>query len=86
MREADREFRAATLRLEREAAERTWLAWHIAAFGRMQKLPPLKDLLAKSEHPRSRQTPDEMLMTMKGIFLAFGGNPEQLKDRHDNPG
>lgn len=32
------------MRFKREHNERAWLAWHIAALYRQEKLPPLRDL------------------------------------------
>jgi len=81
LKEADRELSGAMKRRERESDERIWLAWHIVALDRTQKLPQLQDLLARPTTGTSRrqQTGPEMLAAMKGMFLAFGGNPEQLK-------
>jgi hypothetical protein len=80
-REVDREMRGTKRRLEREADERMSLAWHIVALDRTKKLPKLETLLIgnKGTRNRRRQTPDEHLVAMKSIFLAFGGNPEELK-------
>lgn len=73
-------MRGTKRRIEREADERMSLAWHIVALDRTKKLPKLETLLigGKSRNGR-RQTPDEHLVAMKSIFLAFGGNPEELK-------
>lgn len=78
--EIDREMRGFRLRLEREADERMSLAWHVVALDRTKKLPKLDTLLISGKRPRGRrQTPDEQLLAMKSIFLAFGGDPEELK-------
>lgn len=67
-------------RIEREADERMSLAWHIVALDRTKKLPKLESLLISNRRPVGRrQTPDEHLVAMKSIFLAFGGDPEELK-------
>jgi hypothetical protein len=81
LREVDREMRGARKRLEREADERMSLAWHIVALDRTKKLPKLETLLIGNKGTRNsrRQTPEEHLVAMKSIFLAFGGNPEELK-------
>lgn len=79
LKEADRELRGAMKRRQRETDERLWLAWHIVALDRTERLPKLETLLARPEAPRRKQSPEEMLTAMKGIFLAFGGSPEQLK-------
>ena len=81
-REVERELRAAHRRREIEADERLSLAWHVEAFARTKKLPKLQDIIGKSSrqrHPSRPQSPDEQLANMKAIFLAFGGNPEDLK-------
>lgn len=78
MREVDREFRAATRMREREANERMWLAWHIVALDRTDRLPKLDTLITKANAPRRRQTGEELLFAMKSIFLAFGGDPAEL--------
>lgn len=79
MREAEREMQAVSRMRTRETNERLWLAWHIVALDRTERLPKLETLLVRPEAPRRKQSPEEMLTAMKGIFLAFGGNPEQLK-------
>lgn len=78
--EVDREMRGARKRLEREADERMSLAWHIVALDRTKKLPKLETLLISGKPPRGKaQTPEEHLVAMKTIFLAFGGDPAELK-------
>lgn len=81
-REIDREMRAAMKRREIEADERMSMAWHIAAFTRVdhKKFPKLKDVLGRvSRGTPKPQSPDVQLANMKAMFLAFGGNPEDLK-------
>jgi hypothetical protein len=78
--EADREMKGAMRRLEREADERMSLAWHIVALDRTRKLPKLESLLIGNRPGNGRrQTPEEHLIALKSIFLAFGGDPEELK-------
>lgn len=78
--EADREMKGAMRRLEREADERMSLAWHIVALDRTRKLPKLESLLIGNRRGNGRrQTPEEHLVAMKSIFLAFGGDPEELR-------
>jgi hypothetical protein len=77
--EVDREMRGARQRLEREANERMSLAWHIVALDRTKKLPKLETLLIGSRGRGRAQTPEEHLIAMKSIFLAFGGTLEELK-------
>lgn len=77
LREAEREFRGLAKVRERETNERLWLAWHIVALDRTEKLPPLDTLLVKSQ-PKRPQSGEEKLLAMKSIFLAFGGDPAEL--------
>lgn len=76
--EAEREFRGLARIRERETNERIWLAWHIVALDRTDRLPKLESLLVKKSEPKRKQTPEEMLLAMKSIFLAFGGDPAQM--------
>lgn len=78
MREVDREFRATAMIREREHNERAWLAWHIVALDRVKKFPDLEKLLIRPEAKR-RQTPEEQEAALKALFLAWGGNPEELR-------
>lgn len=67
-------------RLERETDERMSLAWHIIALDRTKKLPKLETLMIGARPGNGRrQTPEEHLIALKSIFLAFGGDPEELK-------
>lgn len=78
-REAEREMRGAQRRREQEADERMSLAWHVVALDRSKKLPKLEMLLISGRRkPSRRQTPEDHLIAMKTIFLAFGGDPEEL--------
>ena len=83
MREAEREFRATAKIREREANERLWLAWHIVALDRTEKLPKLETLMIKSSAPKRQQSSDEMLAIMKAMFLAFGGDPAELRAENE---
>lgn len=86
MKEVDREMRGAMKRREREMDERMWLAWHIVALDRTNKLPRLQELLSKTPTEKRKQSGEEMLAAMKGIFLAFGGDPAQMKGDNDQHG
>lgn len=77
--EVDREMLAALRSREREADERIALAWYIVALDRTKKLPKLEALLPSRNSNRQRQTPEQHLVAMKSIFLAFGGDPAELK-------
>ena len=78
-REVDREMAGVVRNREREADERIALAWYIVALDRTKKLPKLETLLPSRTRVRQRQTPEEHLVAMKTIFLAFGGDPAELK-------
>lgn len=79
-REVDREMRGAARRREREHDGRMSLAWHVVALDRAKKLPKLETLLiGATRKPARRQTPDDHLIAMKTIFIAFGGDPEELR-------
>lgn len=88
VKEIDREMGGAMKARDREANERMWLAWHIVALDRTKKLPKLETLLIKPRaagRPR-RQTPEQMVVAMKAIFLAFGGDPAELGLTNDQHG
>ena len=55
--------------------ELLFLAWHIEAFAKQNKLPPLESLLFKedSEQKTKQQTPDEMIAVCRLINSALGG-------------
>jgi hypothetical protein len=74
-------MRAMGRRRQREADERMALAWHIVALDRTKRLPKLETLLSSGVRRQSgrRQTPEEHLIAMKTIFIAFGGDPAELK-------
>jgi hypothetical protein len=51
------------------------LAWHIEAFARQKKLPPLERLLKPDDKPTSRaMTPEQIQATLRGIFGARKAN------------
>lgn len=80
MREADREFRGVQRVREREANERMSLAWHIVGLDRTKKLPKLETLMIrKAPASRRKQTPEQILVGMKTLFLAHGGDPADLR-------
>lgn len=41
-------------RLEREAKDAAWLAWHVAALGRTKKLPKFTEFLRPKANPRAQ--------------------------------
>lgn len=81
-REISREFMAREKAVARATAENAWLAWHVAALTRAKKLPPLKKMIDGLTRPNraNRQSPEIQLAMMKSMFLAFGGDPQQLRE------
>lgn len=60
--------------------ELAWLAWHTAALTRARKMPKLKDMLSTARtRPRERQSAEVQEAMIKAMFLAYGGDPEELK-------
>lgn len=45
---------------------------------RAEKLPDLKTLLSDARRPARPQTDEEIEIAADGLFLAMGGDPEQL--------
>lgn len=64
-------------RLSAEQDGRAWLAWHVAALSRQTKLPDLSDLLTKQKN-QAPQTQEQIEISLEQLFLAWGGDPEQL--------
>jgi hypothetical protein len=64
-------------RLAVEQDGRSWLAWHVAALSRQPKLP---DLGSMFEHQKKQapQTAEQQEIGLDQLFLAWGGDPEQL--------
>jgi hypothetical protein len=73
---------AVAKRDEREHNARVWLAWHIAAFHRMKKLPELKKLLS-TQTSRPRQSWRQQLVIMAEWAAAQQAAKKQLKDLKD---
>lgn len=63
----------AASRLKREHNDRAWLAWHVAALGRLKKLPKLKDMM-HGEKPRGRKMTPEQLEAATRSWLAGARN------------
>jgi len=56
--------------------ELIYIAWHVAAFNRQQRLPALQSVLAsESAEPdqEREQTTEEMITVCKLLTAAFGG-------------
>lgn len=60
---------AANRRIVREMNQNMHIAWHIAAFGRMKKMPKLSNLMMKPP-ARKRQTWQEQLAVMDAWMNA----------------
>jgi hypothetical protein len=52
--------------------ELIYLAWHVEAFARQKKMPPLKGLMQDTSEKR-QQTDDEMMAACRILNAAFGG-------------
>jgi hypothetical protein len=65
-------------RLTAEHDGRVWLAWHVAAFSRQEKLPDLDTLLSRSKQKAAPQSPAEQTVMLDALFLAWGGDPAEL--------
>jgi hypothetical protein len=61
----------AVARLRRDRDETIILAWHIEAFAKQKKLPPLEGLLKpQRKSPRQAMAPDEIEAALRGWFGA----------------
>lgn len=61
----------AVARLKRDRDEKIILAWHIEAFARQKKLPPLERLLKMEDQPKARaMTPEQIQAALRGWFGA----------------
>jgi hypothetical protein len=58
-------FAGGSQRIEREQNQRIWTAWHVAAFGRMKKMPPLDRVMNRMTRSRPRQSWQEQFQIMK---------------------
>jgi phosphohistidine phosphatase SixA len=72
---------AAAKRNEREHFGRVWLAWHVAAFHRVKKLPKLEKLLV-SKTTRPRQTWRQQLAVMEA-WAAAREKAKKMKEISD---
>jgi len=64
-------------RLSAEQDGRAWHAWHVAALLRAQKLPDLGSMFTQQKN-QGPQTAEEIEITADQLFLAWGGDPDQL--------
>lgn len=80
-RELLREFKAQAISRTRAHNDQAWLAWHIAALSRVQAkdFPRLSSLQMKLPGKSKAQTPEEIKLNLKQVFLAFGGDPKELE-------
>lgn len=76
-----REIKAHIKRRETRDRELAWHAWTTAHLGRVvvEHFPKSPAALLKASEAKPQQTLDQQLAIMKSIFVAFGGNPEQLE-------
>lgn len=64
-------------RLSVEQDGRAWLAWHVAAFARAEKLPDLSSMFSQ-EKSKEPQTHDDQEIALDRLFLSMGGDPKEL--------
>ena len=72
-------------RLSSEQDGRAWLAWHVAALTRAQKLPELSSMITQQQK-QGPQTAEEQEISLDQLFLAWGGDPAQLAQVRDQRG
>ena len=72
-------------RLTSEQDGRAWLAWHVAALSRQTKLPNLGSMFTQ-EKRQEPQTPEQVRISADQLFLAWGGDPEQLAQVREKEG
>lgn len=60
--------KGAVRQAERENRSQQWLAWHIAALSRTDRLPTFERFMGgKRERPK-RQTPEEIMATLSAML------------------
>jgi hypothetical protein len=72
-------------RLSSEQDGRAWLAWHVAALTRAQKLPDLGSMFSHQQK-QGPQSAEEQEISLDQLFLAWGGDPAQLAQVRDQRG
>lgn len=75
------EFKALAIAHTRERNNQAWLAWHIAALSRTnsKKFPKLSSLQVDHLRERQRQSQEELVDSIKLVFLASGGDAADLE-------
>jgi hypothetical protein len=58
--------------LQREAQERAWLAWHVAALQRAKKLPDFKKFVPRDKKPQSADEQARILDMWKRVLPDNG--------------
>ena len=81
LREIEVVLEGAALAIEREQRRDAWLAWHIAALSRMQRLPKLEIVMPKKRPaPRSgARTWQDQLKMIDLINAMHGGEPRKRR-------
>lgn len=72
-------------RLSAEQDGRAWLAWHVAALSRAQKLPDLGGMFSQQKK-QEPQTAAEQEISLDQLFLAWGGDPADLAQVRETRG
>jgi len=65
-------MRGAGDRLEREHRDRAWLAWHVEALSRQEKLPDAETFITGKAGKPSRQSPEVLQAMGMAMAKAFG--------------
>jgi hypothetical protein len=67
-------IKGAIRQAEREQRNQQWLAWHVAALSRAERLPTFEKFMGGKSKPR-RQTPEEIM----AIFSSLVGPPPEAE-------
>jgi hypothetical protein len=73
-------------RLSVEHDGRAWLAWTTEALRRTEKLPDLASLYSNQKTKKGPQTPKEQEISLDLLFLAWGGDPDELAKMREDRG
>lgn len=71
-REASIILRGAAHKITREHELAAWLAWHVAALSRQEKLPPLRSVMPKAKSTAKRSSNDNW-QSKYAAFAAWAG-------------
>ena len=72
-------------RLSAEHDGRMCLAWHVEALRRTEKLPDLASMYSNQKQ-KGPQTPKEQEISLDLLFLAWGGDLDELAQMREDRG